>query len=79
MSSVYKEDSCNKRPWRNRQTRTFEGRVGNTVLVQVQSAAPEKDPVFIIGSFSLFLLEIHVAFNNIEYPAGDYVDIFMAA
>ena len=43
------------------------------------SGAPEKDPVFIIGSFALFLLEIHVAFNNIEYPAGDYVDIFMAA
>lgn len=28
------------RPWRNRQTRTFEGRVDNTVLVQVQSGAP---------------------------------------
>ena len=29
------------RLWRNRQTRTFEGRVVNTVRVQVSSVAPE--------------------------------------
>ena len=29
------------REWRNRQTRTFEGRVGQLVRVQVPSLAPE--------------------------------------
>ncbi len=31
------------RPWRNRQTRTFEGRMGNTVRVQVPLVAPKKE------------------------------------
>ena len=30
------------REWRNWQTRTLEGRVGNTVRVQVPSSAPIK-------------------------------------
>ena len=30
----------NMREWRNRQTRTFEGRVGRLVRVQVPSLAP---------------------------------------
>ena len=32
------------RSWRNRHTRTFEGRVVNTVRVQVSSTAPSKKP-----------------------------------
>ena len=31
----------NMREWRNRQTRTFEGRVGQLVRVQVPSLAPK--------------------------------------
>ena len=30
-----------EREWRNRQTRTFEGRVGRLVRVQVPSLAPK--------------------------------------
>ena len=33
------------REWRNRQTRTFEGRVVNTVRVQVPFLAPKKKEV----------------------------------
>ena len=32
---------ANMREWRNRQTRTFEGRVGQLVRVQVPSLAPK--------------------------------------
>ena len=34
-------DNTVMRGWRNRQTRTFEGRVGETVPVQVRSLAPK--------------------------------------
>ena len=35
-----RESEVNMREWRNRQTRTFEGRVGQLVRVQVPSLAP---------------------------------------
>ena len=45
----------NPREWRNWQTRTFEGRVDNTVRVQVPFPAPKKQvgnrlPVFLFGN-----------------------------
>ena len=58
----------NMREWRNRQTRTFEGRVGRLVRVQVPSLAPyydvtliavrrEKSPRF-LGDFSLYMHQL---------------------
>ena len=47
------------RKWRNRQTRTFEGRVVNTVRVQVPSSAPKQynpNQIFPVGDgFGLFV------------------------
>ena len=37
-----RENDLNMREWRNRQTRTFEGRVGQLVRVQVPSLAPDQ-------------------------------------
>ena len=39
-----------EREWRNRQTRTFEGRVGRLVRVQVPSLAPRKKRLSQIGN-----------------------------
>ena len=44
------------REWRNRQTRTFEGRVVNTVRVQVPFLAPKKEKVNLRFTFSFFRL-----------------------
>ena len=45
------------RKWRNRQTRTFEGRVDHSVRVQVPSSAPQKcETVDTIGFALLFFL-----------------------
>ena len=40
-SGSRENDQQNMREWRNRQTRTFEGRVGQLVRVQVPSLAPK--------------------------------------
>ena len=42
ISAVFAIILCVEREWRNRQTRTFEGRVGRLVRVQVPSLAPRK-------------------------------------
>ena len=51
------------RPWRNRHTRTFEGRVGKPVRVQVSSAAPQS--VLIWDGFFVYLS---------DYPRGSETD-----
>lgn len=40
---------CVEREWRNRQTRTFEGRVGRLVRVQVPSLAPKKNRYHLVS------------------------------
>ena len=47
-------DNTVMRGWRNRQTRTFEGRVGETVPVQVRSLAPNQDTDIDTMSVSFF-------------------------
>ena len=55
------------RPWRNRHTRTFEGRVGRPVRVQVPSAAPAK-PGLLTG-FLYFARDLNRAGVN-DSPVG---------
>lgn len=45
-----------EREWRNRQTRTFEGRVGRLVRVQVPSLAPKNNRYHLVSV--IFLCEI---------------------
>ena len=57
LSEKYNYRACLKRhmrPWRNWQTRTFEGRVGNSIRVQVSSAAPNQKVVSIEATFFHF-------------------------
>ena len=64
------------REWRNRQTRTFEGRVGQLVRVQVPSLAPnQKNPnqVFLIGKgFGFFVYNRYHKSNNIVSQITDF-------
>ena len=50
------------REWRNRQTRTFEGRVGQLVRVQVPSLAP--DQIERSGFFVLSKLNTIISTNT---------------
>ena len=51
-----------EREWRNRQTRTFEGRVGRLVRVQVPSLAPKNNRYHLVSV--IFLCEILIFYNS---------------
>ena len=58
-----------EREWRNRQTRTFEGRVGRLVRVQVPSLAPKNNRYHLVSV--VFLCEIcrrKICILNIANP-----------
>ena len=59
-----------EREWRNRQTRTFEGRVGRLVRVQVPSLAPKiADTIWYLLFFlcEIFIFEAIILTDSKKY------------
>ena len=59
-----------EREWRNRQTRTFEGRVGRLVRVQVPSLAPKiADTIW----YLLFFISIALYYLRFSKKVLDFI------
>ena len=67
----YNQYAYGMRGWRNRQTRSFKGRVSNIVRVQVPSLAPEKEtiPNRIVSFSMIFFLKYMVP----SVASGSYI------
>ncbi len=67
----YNQYAYGMRGWRNRQTRSFKGRVSNIVRVQVPSLAPEKEtiPNRIVSFSMIFFLKYMVP----SAASGSYI------
>lgn len=76
MTYVYRSVimSTVEREWRNRQTRTFEGRVGRLVRVQVPSLAPKNNRYHLVSV--IFLCEILI-FEAIILTDSKKISVFI--